>query len=220
MLDWFEASRVAETLLVDVSARQRALIERLLGHGYTPRTDGPFGLLGVRALDDLPPLDLPSGLAIHSMAEKPDPDRRAAAHRAAWSWIAGREGEPAGLSRVTGESYRQVMAAWPYRPELDLVLAAPDGRWVANVCAWLDETNAVGELEPVGTDADCRRRGYGRLVCLAALHALRTAGAKRAIVGARGDDAYPAPGRLYAGLGFTPYARTVIFERLRSGAGA
>ena len=107
------------------------------------------------------------------------------------------------------------MAAWPYRPELDLVLAAPDGQWVANVCAWLDEANAVGELEPVGVDADCRRRGYGRLVCLAALHALRAAGATRAIVGARGDDAYPVPRRLYGGLGFAPYARTVFFERQR-----
>ena len=111
--------------------------------------------------------------------------------------------------------FRRVMAAWPYRPELDWVLEAPNGGWVANCCVWYDEVNRVGEFEPVGVDADFRRRGYGFLVCLAGLHALRKAGAKTAIVGARGDDDYPVPRRLYFSLGFSPYARTITFQRKR-----
>jgi ribosomal protein S18 acetylase RimI-like enzyme len=107
------------------------------------------------------------------------------------------------------------MAAWPYRPELDWVLEAPDGRWVANCCVWLDDANGVGEFEPVGTDADFRRRGYGRAVMLAALHALRAAGAGTATVGVRGDDDYPVPRKLYFGLGFETYAQTMTFERRR-----
>jgi hypothetical protein len=46
-----------------------------------------------------------------------DPARRVAVHRAAWH-----------PSRVTVDSYRNVMAAWPYRATLDWVIEAPDGR--------------------------------------------------------------------------------------------
>ncbi|HZZ36274.1 MAG TPA: GNAT family N-acetyltransferase [Caulobacteraceae bacterium] len=215
VLAWFEGAAASEAIVVDVSDRQSALIAALQARRYAPRADGPFGLLTSRSLETLPPLQLPPGLIARSVAQAPDPDRRAAAHRAAWSRIAGRENDPPGASGVTGESYRNVMAAWPYRPELDWVLEAPDGRWVANCCIWLDETNAVGELEPVGVDAEFRRRGLGRAVCLAALHALRQSGATTAIVGARGDDAYPVPRKLYFGLGFAPYARTIAFERER-----
>jgi hypothetical protein len=215
VLTWFEATASADELGVEVSDRQQDLISTLEARGYALRTLGPFGLVNIRSLTDLPVLKPAPGFIVRTMADAPDPDRRAAAHRAAWSRIAGREDDPPGRSRVTGESYRQVMAAWPYRPELDLVLEAPDGRWVANCCAWLDEANAIGELEPVGTDADCRRQGHGHTVCLAALHALRGAGATSAIVGARGDDAYPVPRRLYFGLCFTTHARDVTYERAR-----
>lgn len=215
VLDWFEIIAARDTLHVDVGSRQDALIAALRARGYRATQGGPFGLLNSRHLRDLPALELPSGLAARSMAEAADPDRRAAAHRAAWERIAGRETEPPGRSQVTGESYRNVMAGWPYCPELDWVLEDRNGRWVANCCVWLDGANAVGELEPVGVDADFRRRGYGYLVCLAALDALRRAGAITAIVGARGDDDYPVPRRLYFSLGFEPYARTLIYERQR-----
>ncbi len=217
VLAWFESTASADRLEVDISDRQAALIAELEARGYAPRESGPFGLINQRSLTELPFEPPPTGFLIRTMADAPDPDRRAAAHRAAWSRIAGKEADPPGRSRVTGESYRQVMAAWPYRPELDLVLEAPDGRWVANCCAWPDEAMGVGELEPAGTDADFRRRGFGQVVCLAALRALRGAGASMAVVGARGDDAYPVPRRLYFGLGFTTYARTSTYERARLG---
>jgi len=215
VLDWFESIATTDKIHIEVTNRESALIEALTSRGYAARDGGAFGLLNARSLDDLPALNLPNGLAALSMAEAPDADRRSAAHHAAWSRIAGREHLPRAASLVTGESYRQVMAAWPYRPDLDWVLEDGEGRWVANCCVWLDEANGVGELEPVGVDADFRRRGYGYLICLAGLHALRRAGATTAIVGARGDDDYPVPRRLYFSLGFSTYARTVNYERQR-----
>ena len=205
-LDWFERIATADELEVPTTDRQPDPRAALEARGYRQRTDGPFGLWNTRTLDDLPPLVVPLGYRLLSMADNPDPDRRAEAHRAAWSRIAGREHLPPGGSRVTGESYRNVMAAWPYRPELDWVLEAPDGRWVANCCIWLDDANSCAEFEPVGVDADFRRQGLGYVVCLAGLHALAGAGAKRAIIGARGDDDYPVPRRLYFSLGFKTYA--------------
>ena len=215
VLDWFEKTASAKVLNIPVLNRHVEMIATLRMRGYAVVTSGPFGLCNTRDLKDLPPLSLPTDFAVRSMADAPDPERRAAAHRAAWDRIAGRENDPPGGSRVTGESYRNVMAAWPYRPELDWVLEDAEGRWVANCCVWFDESNGVGEFEPVGVDADFRRRGYGYLVCLAGLHALGRVGAKIALVGARGDADYPVPRRLYFSLGFSTYARTVTYERKR-----
>ena len=213
---WFEGAATAPDLTTMVLDGQADLLGRLAGRGYRVLGDDhPFGLRTSRDLEDLAPVVLPAGYRALSMAELRDPDRRALAHRQAWSRIAGREAQPPGRSRVTGESYRQVMAAWPYRPDLDWVIEAPDGRLAANACLWLDTVHGVGLFEPVGTDADFRRLGLGRAVCLAALHALKAAGAHAAIVGCRGDAAYPVPHKLYAGLGFVTRGRELIHARKR-----
>ena len=214
-LNWLISVATAAELEVMVFEREDALRAALQTRGFTRDVGAPFGLINQRSLEDLPPLVLPQGYRALSMADAPDPDRRATAHRAAWSRIAGREHLPPGRSRVTGESYRNVMAAWPYRPELDWVLEAPDGRWVANCCIWLDEADSCAEFEPVGVDADFRRRGYGYAVCLAELHALKQTSARTAIVGSRGDDDYPVPRRLYFSLGFATYATSQVFKRKR-----
>ncbi|CAN5721310.1 hypothetical protein BH10PSE5_BH10PSE5_05700 [soil metagenome] len=216
VLAWFEATADGETLTTVVLDNDPDGLVRLAGRGYRALGDHhPFALKMSRTLEDLPPVILPDGFRARSMAQVQDPERRALAHRNAWSRIAGREAEPPGRSRVTGESYRQVMAAWPYRQDLDWVIEAPDGRLAANACLWLDEVHGTGLFEPVGTDADFRRLGLAQAVCLAALQALKAAGARLALVGPRGDDGYPAPRALYSGLGFTPYARDIVHARKR-----
>lgn len=116
-------------------------------------------------------------------------------------------------SRVTEESYRRVMSAWPYRRELDCVLEAPDGSFAAYVLCWYDEANRVGEFEPVGTHPDHRRRGFGAAVCRYALQRLEEEGAEHAIVYAGGRE-QDAPARaLYESLGFRPNSRLVELRR-------
>jgi ribosomal protein S18 acetylase RimI-like enzyme len=97
---------------------------------------------------------------------------------------------------------------WPYRPELDWVAETPDGRFASYATLWLDERHGAGLIEPVGTDPAFRRLGLARAVCVAALHALRKAGATQAYVNPRGDADYPIPARLYRSLGFTDDGRT------------
>lgn len=99
------------------------------------------------------------------------------------------------LQRITQE-------AWRRHGPLVQIAEAADGSCAAFCTGWLDDENAVGELEPVGTHPVHGRRGLARAVCLAVLHALRDAGASRAVVCARGDDAYPAARALYESLGF------------------
>lgn len=183
---------------VEVLDREKHVIAALTRAGYV-RDDGPYHAVYMsRQLDDLPEPVLPEGFRAYPSA---DVERRVAVHRTAWH-----------PSRVTVESYRNVMAAWPYDPDLDWVVEAPDGQYAAYCLIWFDERNRVGELEPVGTDPAYRRRGLATAACLAAMHALRGKGAREAVV-------YPVANHpngaihLYEHLGFKPYARTVRYVK-------
>jgi GNAT superfamily N-acetyltransferase len=101
-----------------------------------------------------------------------------------------------------------------YRADLDCVVEAPDGSIAAYTLAWLDEVNAVGQFEPVGTHADHRRLGLARAVGLYALRRLRDLGATSALVACRGDAAYPIPCKLYESIGFREVSRQLAFHRV------
>jgi ribosomal protein S18 acetylase RimI-like enzyme len=80
---------------------------------------------------------------------------------------------------------------------------------VAFCTAWIDEENASGLFEPVGTDPAHQRRGLGKAVCLDALRALRNAGARTAQVGYVSD----AAGALYRAIGFEDKWQDLSFRR-------
>lgn len=187
---------------VATTDRQHDVVDALRRNGYTRSADDVQYLYHTRALTDLPEPVLPQGFTVRSVSAD-DLVRRVAVHQAAWPG-----------SRVTEQSYRAVMSAWPYRADLDWVAVAPDGSFAASCLIWLDEVNGVGLIEPVGTDARFRRLGLGRAVCLAALRALRATGAREAVVcPAVGGKAHPDALRLYQAMGFTQYARSVEFRR-------
>ncbi|WP_018352945.1 GNAT family N-acetyltransferase [Longispora albida] len=186
--------------------------------GYVRRDGGPFFLHCAVELDGLPELTVPEGYEIRAV--RPDEaGQRAAAHRAAWrpARIGALMVPPADLgageSSMTTEACQSVMDTWPYRADLDQVAVAPDGSFAAFALGWLDEVNKAGELEPVGTVPGHTRRGLASAVSLASLHAMRAAGATRAVVYPRGDEAYPVARKVYFGLGFEPVARTVTYVR-------
>jgi len=200
ILEWANAS---ETDALDSNADAISTLER---HGFGQASEGdPFMVYLARELDDLPQPQLADGFELGTVGDA-DVESRVEAHRSAFA-----------PSRVTVESYANVRSAWPYRSDLDCIAVAPDGRVAAYCLAWLDEANRVGEFEPVGTHADFRRRGLAAAVCAFALRRLRDEGAERAVVYARGEEAYAAPRRLYESIGFRPHARTVTY---RAGASA
>jgi ribosomal protein S18 acetylase RimI-like enzyme len=200
VLAWAQAT---ETDALDSNSDAIAALERT---GYERvGDDEPYMVYLARSLDELPQPAGPNGFELRTVGED-DVDSRVEAHRSAFA-----------PSRVTVESYRNVMRAWPYRADLDCIAVAPGGRVAAYCLAWLDGENRAGELEPVGTHADFRRRGLAAAVCTFALQRLREEGAERAVVYARGDAAYAAPKQLYESLGFRPHARTITY---RAGASA
>jgi GNAT superfamily N-acetyltransferase len=208
ILDWLagEAAALgAERLAVSVLDRDEATMQTLLDEGFRPDDQGSFESMVLRLDGALPEPALPEGYRTRHVEGEADLPRRVAVHRAAWSVF-----QP---SRVTEASYRRVMAAWPYRPELDWVVEAPDGSFVSSCLIWLDEENRVGELEPVGTDPAFWRRGFGFAGCAAALHALREHGADTAVVHCTEVEGKPSAPALYRALGFATKGRHLRMTR-------
>ncbi len=219
VIAWFESVASGTQRSVTILETESHLAAALIHAGYASSDTGPFFQHCLIELDDsLPPIDVPAGYRIRAVRHD-EAEARAAAHRSAWR--PKRIGEmfvpPIDLgdaeSDMTADHYRGVMRAWPYRPELDQVAEAPDGTLVAAALGWLDEANLVGELEPVGTDPRHGQRGLGSAVSMATLHAMRAAGATRAVVYPRGDDIYPVARKVYVGLGFRAIARTTTYIR-------
>jgi len=198
VLDWFEAQTPADARHTSARQANHAAREVLDRRGYTPADGEPFGLMNARELDAIEEPVVPPGYTLRTMAQVGDVSRRAALHRAAW--------DP---SRLSDAAYADVMKTWPYRADLDLVVAAPDGALAASALCWYDPDNRDGEFEPVGTHPDHLRRGLARALLLFGMQRLRELGALRALVGCRGDAAYPVPKKVYESVGFREISREI-----------
>lgn len=184
--------------------------------GATQVTGARFFLLQHRDLANLRRPSVPPGYAVVTAEEAGD-EVRVAAHQCAWA--PARIRELLGLPVTGGESassftldrYRSLKAVSIYDPGLDLVAVAPDGSPAAFALGWHDQRSRSVLFEPVGTSPEHARRGLARAVCTAVMRAARDRGATHALVGPRGDDAYPAPRRLYQSLGFSSLTRTRTF---------
>jgi ribosomal protein S18 acetylase RimI-like enzyme len=89
------------------------------------------------------------------------------------------------------------------------VIEAPDGRFASYCLCWPDDENRVGELEPVGTREEFRRRGLGAAVCTFALRRLHEEGGLQAIVYCATEQACA----LYESIGFRIHASLVSYSR-------
>jgi ribosomal protein S18 acetylase RimI-like enzyme len=114
-------------------------------------------------------------------------------------------------SRVTLEAYRRLRAAPIYRPDLDLVVIAPDGTLASYAICWLDAANRSGEFEPVGTRAAFRGQGLGKAVVQEGFRRLRACGARVACVTAVGGNM--AAQKLYASAGFQTVTREHLYRK-------
>jgi len=202
VLDWFEsAAEDDEPLDVALLRGDQTAWNAVTARGYALAEDEGFlHHLAIDLATEPQRPELPRGYAFVAVGETTIASR-VDAHRDAFH-----------PSRVTVESYRTTTRTPPYRSDLDVAVAAPDGTVVAYALAWLDVASAVGELEPVGTHSAHRRRGLARAACLEALRRLRTHGARLGLV-------YSVDGRpstaLYESVGFESIDRHVQVRRAR-----
>jgi ribosomal protein S18 acetylase RimI-like enzyme len=101
-----------------------------------------------------------------------------------------------------------------YRPDLDLVVAAPDGRLAAFCICWLLETAgraATGQVEPLGAREEYRGLGLGRAVLWEGLHRLHLLGAESVLVE---TDRFRGPAlALYELAGFRVIREVLVYRK-------
>ncbi len=101
-----------------------------------------------------------------------------------------------------------------YRPDLDLVAVAPDGRLAAFCLAWFRQLpggRSVGQIEPLGCHPDFRRYALGRLVLVDAIRRLQAAGASSIFV--ETDNYRSTAFALYESLGFKVVQQVYVFRK-------
>lgn len=192
MLAWAEQRRVAEageplTLTAWVFESDTARIDAMQRRGY--QRGSRFLFYHLRDLENIPTeARLPEGYAIRNVQGEADLEARVAVHRAAFA-----------PSRMSVEKHRRVMSLPTYRPDLDLVIVAPDGSFAAFCIVWYDAANRVGTFEPVGCHPDHQRRGLSRAMMYEGLRRLKQLGAQAANVSSHDE---PAAVGLYRAVGF------------------
>ncbi len=119
---------------------------------------------------------LPEGFALSDMAEDDDiRKRQRILHRGF-----NHSGEPP-AEELAGQILMQ--SAPTYRRELNVVVKAPDGTFVAYCGMWYEPENRFGYIEPVATDPDFRRLGLAQAAVLEAVRRVGELGATVAYVG-------------------------------------
>ncbi len=207
VLDWANANTrhfmnqngwQTEQLLTDVYACDTIRAQLLYKMGYW-QDDASLLVINERSLlAELPHVVLPDGFSIRSAKSPQDAEALAAVHNGAFG------------SGWTGEIYlEEVMLKPGYRPELERVVVAPDGRFAAFCVLWLDEMNKIGLFEPVGTHPDFQRRGLGRALMADSLHLLRHYGMQTAYVSNEMEN--EASTALYRAMGFAPKHKIITY---------
>ncbi len=168
-----------------------ARIAALEKRGYR-RTEHGL-VLYTQTVPDLAPAPiLPDGYTLRAVqnADEAEIERRVAVQRAAFesTWM-------------TAERHARVRHSPTYRPELDIVAVAPDGKFAAFALLWFDEANRLGVFEPLGVAATYQRLGLGRAIMAEGLRRLAALGARNACVETGLDN--HAARRLYEANGFT-----------------
>ncbi len=172
----------------------------LAAHGFKPDAANP-SLYTAFDLSSIPDAPVPEGFTIRSVEGTHEAAGRAETHRLAFS--------PG--SRMTEEKYVHFMTSAPdYRPELDVVAVAPDGRIAAYAQGWVDLENGIGLFEPVGTHPDFRKLGLCRAVIYETLRRMQAAGATEAHV-------YPYENHdaseVYRKLGFQTRGKIIVYRK-------
>lgn len=171
-----------------------------LGYERSPRRDRPLTLFQIPSR--FPAIDLPPGFRLKSLADENDLHRM---HRVLWRGF-NHPGEPPedGI-----EGRRKMQSAPTFRHDLNIVVEAPDGQFVAYSGTWFEPTNRIAYVEPVATDPDYRRLGLGTAAVLEGIRRCGAEGATDAYVGSEQP--------FYLAMGFRPVHTAQCWTKMLDG---
>ena len=146
---------------------------------------------------------MPEGFAIRPLAGQAEVPGYVELHRAAFD------------TRNMTDPWRARTLQHPlYRPDLDLVVTAPEGRLAAFCIAWLDHDSngtPIGRIEPLGVHPDFRKLGLGRAALVEALRRLRALGAETIYV--ESDKTEGSAFGFYQTMGFQLVEEVEVFGK-------
>ncbi len=153
---------------------------------------------------DLPVKDyrIPEGFVIRPLAGESELETYVQLHQATFR------------STVMNVAWRRRILHHPaYVPELDLVVAAPNGRLGAFCICWLDSngTEKFGQVEPLGCHPDFRGYALGRLALAEGLRRLQAHAASQVFV--ETDSWRNTAFQLYESLGFRVVKDVLVYRK-------
>lgn len=160
-------------------------------HGFLNEEEDRY-VLFEHALADLPLAPtLPNGFLLRSLMGEQEVAAYTEVHRAAFE-----------STSMTPEWRARTLRMPSYRPELDLVVSAPDGSLAGFCVGWFEPSRSVAQIEPIGVHPRFHQLGLGRVLLLEMLRRFKEHGATSAIVETDGDR---TPARhAYESVGFQP----------------
>ncbi|MFN2242655.1 MAG: GNAT family N-acetyltransferase [Anaerolineae bacterium] len=187
MLEYAEQNLVGRTkedgrtyLRAYVNDNDEAFGLLVRAHGYAMDAGEARPLAQFAIPDPFPPIHLPEGFRLTSLAEDCD---WAKVHRALWRGF-NHEGEPP-MNEAELEDRQRMFDTPKARRDLKIAVEAPSGEFVAFCGMFFEPEGRFAYVEPVATDPDYRRQGLGRA---AVLEGIRRCGALGATVAYVGSD--------------------------------
>ena len=181
---------------VNVFADRPARLRILEAAGFADQGDvGEYSWSKVWLMrpGDLPVKDyrIPPGFVVRPLAGEGEVEAYVALHRAVF-----------GSTIMNADWRRRTLRHPDHVPDLDLVVAAPDGRLAAFCVCWLDARGpeAIGQIEPLGCHKDFRHLALGRIALAEGLRRLHAHGATKVFV--ETDNWRSTAKSLYESLGF------------------
>jgi ribosomal protein S18 acetylase RimI-like enzyme len=98
-----------------------------------------------------------------------------------------------------------------YKPDLDIVVEAPDGRLVAFCICWFNENSRDGQVEPLGCHKDFRQHALGRVALSEGLRRLQSLGARNIFV--ETDNYRNTAFRLYESFDFQVIQDVLVYRK-------
>ena len=147
---------------------------------------------------------LPKGFQLRPLAGQQEVAAYVELHRLAF-----------GTENMTEAWRRRVLMRQEYKPELDLVVEAPDGRLAAFCVGWFDPVGRAGrpegQIEPMGVREEYRGLGLGRAILGECLRGLRALGAGQIWV--ETDNFRDAAMGLYEAAGFQVVEKVLVYRK-------
>jgi ribosomal protein S18 acetylase RimI-like enzyme len=187
----------------NVFADQADILRALEAAGFADQADvgeDSWSKVFMRRPGKLPVKDyrIPPGFTVRSLAGEAEVEAYVALHQAVF-----------GTKNMTLEWRARTLQQPGYRPDLDVVVAGPDGRLAAFCITWLHENQ--GQVEPLGCHADYRRYALGRIALAEGLRRLQAAGAEQ--IFAETDNYRDTAMKLYEHMGFEIIRNVRVYRK-------